>query len=40
MLHYQRMGEVDPRVNEDEHCGKPDQKRGTDLENKCGGRNW
>jgi hypothetical protein len=33
------MGEVDLGVNKHEHCGKRDQKRGTDLENKCGGRN-
>src|SRR5258708_38463390 len=38
MVHCQRMGEVDLGVNKDECCGKPDQKRGTDLENKRGGR--
>src|SRR5260370_16243307 len=38
MVHCQRMGEVDLGVNKDECCGKHHQNRGTDLENKRGGR--
>src|SRR5260221_14343061 len=38
MVHCQGMGEVDLGVNKDECCGKHHQNRGTDLENKRGGR--
>src|ERR1700730_12918189 len=38
MPHRQRMGEVDLGVNKNECYGKHDQNRGTDLENKRGGR--